>query len=153
MLLLNALNVVTVRMQNVDYKHNRSLRKAVGDLLVNDRFRALYKGIVPQFLAFSSLSAGRELMQQTHRSKDSLVKYYSWPFIFLCSTLVAHPMMVISLQVLCARNHVNWNGSKYVKSGKPHMTWLAIQSNIKRNYGLKGFYRGYLPSLIIYAAV
>ena len=61
-------------------------------------------------------------------------------------------MLVIGNQVVCARSHVTWNGSEYVKSGKAHTSWLDITKNIKQNHGLKGFYRGYFPALLLYAA-
>ena len=46
-MILNAWNVLIVRMQNIDYEHHKSLRRAVFDLVRNDKHRALYKGMVP----------------------------------------------------------------------------------------------------------
>ena len=43
---LNSLNVLTVRMQNIEYQHNKSIRKAIKDMIVNDKFRMFYKGII-----------------------------------------------------------------------------------------------------------
>jgi hypothetical protein len=51
----NALNIVAVRMQNVDYPNNRSFRGAIKDLFVIDKHRMFYKGLVPISIACSNL--------------------------------------------------------------------------------------------------
>ena len=35
---LNSLNVLTVRMQNIEYQHNKSIRRAIKDMIINDKF-------------------------------------------------------------------------------------------------------------------
>ena len=47
MMLMNVSNLVVIRMQNVDYAHNRSIRKSMVDLVKMDRHRMFYKGLVP----------------------------------------------------------------------------------------------------------
>ena len=95
-MMVNSLNVMAVRMQSVDYQHNRSLRKATRDLIVNDRHRAFYKGLFPQLLAFGHMMDSSSIMKITNRSQNPYVRH-SWPMIFFGSTLVIHPLLVISM--------------------------------------------------------
>lgn len=55
-MVVNACNVLIVRMQNIDYEHHKSLRRAVVDILRNDKHRALYKGLLPQIFGFNMLN-------------------------------------------------------------------------------------------------
>jgi hypothetical protein len=52
---LNAANIVMVRMQNVDYRHNRSLLRAIADLFIVDKHRMFYRGLVPISIACANL--------------------------------------------------------------------------------------------------
>lgn len=61
--------------------------------------------------------------------------------------------MVTSANVQCATNHVQWNGQRYVASGQSHLNSMGARSLISRKYGLRGFYRGYIPALFIYTAM
>ena len=47
MMAINVLNIVTIRMQNIDYEHNKSLRRAIKELILIDKHRAIYKGLFP----------------------------------------------------------------------------------------------------------
>jgi hypothetical protein len=51
----NALNIVAVRMQNVDYPNNRNFRKALKDLVIVDKHRMFYKGLLPITIACTNL--------------------------------------------------------------------------------------------------
>ena len=54
-MVLNAINIIIVRMQNVDYRHNKSLYKAVRDLFYVDKHRMFYRGLVPISVAYMNL--------------------------------------------------------------------------------------------------
>jgi hypothetical protein len=55
LMISNALNILTVRMQNVDYPNNRSLFRAVKDLVLIDKHRMFYKGLFPISVACTNL--------------------------------------------------------------------------------------------------
>ena len=52
---LNVFNIVVIRMQNVSYINNRSLFGAMKDLIMIDKHRMFYKGLLPQAIASSYL--------------------------------------------------------------------------------------------------
>lgn len=63
MMLANTLNIATVRMQNIDYHNHRSFTKTVLDIVMKDRLRAFYKGLVPQVFAFTTIFATSSAME------------------------------------------------------------------------------------------
>ena len=44
---INALNILIVRMQNVDYVNKKSIKGALKDLVMVDRHRMFYRGLLP----------------------------------------------------------------------------------------------------------
>jgi hypothetical protein len=55
-MVLNAFNIAIVRMQNLDYKHNRSIYYTAKDLVMIDKHRMFYRGLVPITIAGGNLS-------------------------------------------------------------------------------------------------
>ena len=62
-MILNAINIVTVRMQNVDYTNNRNLFRAVKDLFIIDKHRMLYRGLFPIALGYTYLKFACQFMK------------------------------------------------------------------------------------------
>lgn len=72
MMVANVVSLLTVRMQNVDYKNNRNLRAAVKDLFVIDKHRMLYRGLVPLNIGFINLKTCSNFMEQFKQENTSL---------------------------------------------------------------------------------
>ena len=51
----NAINILIVRMQNIEYEHYGSFRGTLKDMIVKDKHRMFYRGLVPQVIAFTNL--------------------------------------------------------------------------------------------------
>jgi len=98
LMLSNALNIVAVRMQNVDYPNNRSLRGAIKDLFVIDKHRMFYKGLVPITIACTNLYCVTDMMHM-FRNPEYLNTHFIWPFIYLFGTMLVHPFMLIGMRV------------------------------------------------------
>ena len=102
LMLSNAINILAVRMQNVDYPNNRSFRGAVKDLFVIDKHRMFYKGLVPITIACTNLYCVTDVMHVC-RNPNPLSWYgisnYVWPFIYLGGTMLVHPFMLIGMRV------------------------------------------------------
>ena len=92
------LNILAVRCQNIDYEHHRNLLRASFDLIKNDRFRMMYKGLYPSMLGMSILYVTVDFMHVL-REPSSLFSHFLWPLIFLAGTAVTHPLMLIAVQV------------------------------------------------------
>ena len=93
----NVFNLVIVRMQNVDYKHNRNPFRAVKDLVVIDKHRAFYRGMFP-FLMGSSFLHFYSSAMDVGRG-DNIISHLAWPFIFLTGAVCAHPWFLLSFRV------------------------------------------------------
>ena len=92
----NALSVLTVRMQNVDYAHNKNMRKAVVDMVKTDKHRMFYRGAFSLFMSYFTLSFTNSMVYATRRDEETM---YTWPLIYVLGTLIAHPFMVIGMRV------------------------------------------------------
>ena len=84
-------------MQNVDYKNNRSLFRAVGDILRYDGLRMFYKGLIPISIGSSNLLS---ITDQMHYFRDNtqLHTFFAWPFMFCLGTLFVHPFFLIGIR-------------------------------------------------------
>lgn len=96
--IINVLNILAVRCQNIDYEHHRNLLKASFDLIKHDQVRMLYKGIYPSMLGMSILYVTVDFMHVL-REPSSLLSHFLWPLIFVAGTAVAHPLMLIAVRV------------------------------------------------------
>jgi hypothetical protein len=90
MMVHNAVNIVVNRMQNVDYPHRKSFLKTLKDLVVVDKHRMFYKGLLPVTIAVTNLHIINSFMI----ASGSL-----WPFVFGAGTLLVHPFMLLGLRV------------------------------------------------------
>jgi hypothetical protein len=99
-MLSNALNIVAVRMQNVDYPNNRNFRGAIKDLFVIDKHRMFYKGLVPITIACTNLYCVNDMMHM-FRNPEYLNTHYIWPFLYVAGTLLVHPFMLLGMRVQC----------------------------------------------------
>jgi hypothetical protein len=93
---INVFNILTVRMQNVDYKHNRNMLEAVADLWRVDKLRMFYRGLVPFMFGCTLLQSNAETM---YWKGDQFFYNFVWPFVFGFGVLVSHPLMLISLRM------------------------------------------------------
>ena len=98
LMLSNALNIVAVRMQNVDYPNNRSFLRAVKDLVVVDKHRMFYKGLAPITLACANLYCITDLMHMFKRT-DIPQSHYVWPFVYVAGMLLVHPFYLLGMRV------------------------------------------------------
>ena len=98
LMLCNVLNLVSVRMQNVDYPNNRSFTGALKDLIVIDKHRMFYKGLLPITIACTNLYCIQDMMHM-FRNPELAFTHYIWPFVFLGGTLLVHPFMNIGMRV------------------------------------------------------
>ena len=99
-MLANTLNIVAVRMQNVDYPNNRSFLKAVKDLFVIDKHRMFYKGLLPITIACTNLYCITDVMHM-FKSADYPLTQYVWPMVYFAGTLIVHPFMLLGMRVQC----------------------------------------------------
>lgn len=101
LLLWNPLNILIVRMQNIDYPL-RKFRHAFADMLKHEPIRMFYKGLVPimmgQIYLHSALSLAEYAKIKMHQYK---IKYadYTFPLFFLMGCLVAHPFYLLGMKV------------------------------------------------------
>lgn len=98
LMISNTLNIVAVRMQNVDYPNNRSFLRALKDLVVIDKHRMFYKGLVPITIACTNLYCVTDLMH-SFKHHEYAFTHYLWPINFLFGTLIVHPFMLIGMRV------------------------------------------------------
>ena len=98
LMISNTLNIVAVRMQNVDYPNRRSFLKALKDLVVVDKHRMFYKGLVPITIACTNLYCVTDLMH-TFKHYEYPLTQYIWPFNFFLGTLIVHPFMLLGMRV------------------------------------------------------
>ena len=97
-MILNAANIVIVRMQNVDYRNRKSLLNSIADLVRIDKHRMFYRGLMPISLGCFYLSNTCHGMQMFRRD-DSLASNYIWPFVFLVGAAIAHPFYLLGMRV------------------------------------------------------
>ena len=144
MMAFNVLNILIVRMQNIDYEHNRKLGRAAWDLVRYDGKEAFYKGLVPIAIAWTNVRVTQELMaQMRHPSYPN--SYHMWPLIFLGGCLLAHPFMLLGMRVQCG---VILNNTKR----QHYKNMFTTASYLKRKQGLRGFYQGFAPAFLVYSA-
>jgi len=55
LMLCNVPNLITVRLQNVDYRMEKGLGGALKDLIVVDKHRMFYKGLIPICIACTNV--------------------------------------------------------------------------------------------------
>lgn len=139
----NALNIMVVRMQNVDYPHNRSFRKTFKELILHDRFSMFYKGLVPIALACTQLLFVGEAMSLSLYFDSTSYKLL-WPFVFMAGCLSVHPLMLIGMRVQCA------HFAKTPKLRAAYHNSYSTFKHIMRTEGIRGFYAGFGPALLAY---
>ena len=90
MMVSNTLNIVAVRMQNVDYPNRKSFTKALKDLVIVDKHRMFYKELLPVTIGCTNLNVVISFMYKAG---------VFWPVAFLAGTLIVHPFMLLGLRV------------------------------------------------------
>ena len=106
-MLYNIPNILTVRLQNVDYRVEKGLRGALMDLIKVDKHRMFYKGLIPICIACTNVQLIPDFMHIL-RNEEEYLTSYAWPFIFSIGTLFVHPFFLIGMRVQCshfARQH------------------------------------------------
>ena len=93
----NVINILCVRMQNIDYKNNRNIGGAIVDMVKFDRFRMFYKGLVPITVASSNLITIPDIMHY-FRDEKNFISCLAWPFLFFLGTLTVHPFFLIGIR-------------------------------------------------------
>lgn len=131
MMVYNIVSLLTVRMQNVDYKNNRNLRAAIKDLFLIDKHRMLYRGLVPMQFGFSNLKASSNFIEVYLKNNDTLASRLLWPLIFLGGTLLAHPLFLIGMRVQC---------SPFSPNPKRYSNMWSCINHILSTKGKMGFY-------------
>jgi hypothetical protein len=102
LMLSNVMNIVAVRMQNVDYPNNRSFRKALKDLVVVDKHRMFYKGLLPITIACTNLYHIPDIINWINdKLGNNPLSNYIWPLGYFVGTLFVHPYMVLGMRVQC----------------------------------------------------
>ena len=142
----NFFNILAVRMQNIEYNHNRSISKAIVEIISTDKARFLYKGLILSNVGFSILLLGQKKTQDVilFNNRSCYQTFAMAASTFLGFTLLAHPFFVISINVQASMQH---------KHGMHHLNSINCYKNIRKTYGYKGFFRGYVPTLLIYSAL
>jgi hypothetical protein len=105
------------------------------DVVATEKYRMFYKGLIPNILGqcflYCSVIAG-------HICHNLNMSYLSF-FCFVGFSAIAHPFFVLSMRLL------------YGKSGGVlQNNVFSLYRSIKKTEGTAAFYRGFLPSLIIY---
>ena len=75
-------------------------------------------------------------------SDKNILTHYIWPFFFVFGCGLVHPMFVLGMRVQCAPFSVN---------PKATDNMFDCFNHIMKTQGKKGFYRGLMPSTLIYA--
>jgi hypothetical protein len=105
-MLLNMINIVLVRMQNIDYKNNRNVFKAVLDLYKIDGYRAFYIGLVPISIGYAKLHIVKGLIPSIGKD-DNLLSHAVWPFFYSFGLLTVHPWFVLGMRAQCSPMSMN----------------------------------------------
>ena len=113
-------------------------------MIIKDRHRVLYRGLVPIAIAFTNLYCIPDLMDWF---KDSDVAWtnHLWPFIFVGGSMLVHPFMLIGMRVQCS-TFAKTEKLKYLTGNT-----MSCAHYINKTAGVRGFYQGFLPSLFIYS--
>ena len=142
-MLVNAMNIVLLRTQNIEYRNNKSLLLAVKDVVVVDKHRMLYRGLVPTTFAFTHLISAKMQVRRMVADGDENQLAHLWLPVYLAMAALAHPWFVVSARVQFAPfcgNKVNNNT-------------VDCLINLIRKEGFRGLYRGFAPSLIAYCLI
>ena len=122
-MLMNVWNILIVRMQNIDYENHKSVTRAAQDMLLVDRHRVLYKGLLAQSFGYTVLYGFQDVMH-IWRTPESISSHFVWPFMFVLGTLACHPIILVSLNVQTSMAH---------KTKGSHMNTLRCFLDIRRN--------------------
>ena len=125
-------------MQNIDYKHNRSIRKTFRELMTIDKHKALYRGLVPFTLGCTNLQLWSQYRLPEHHDRPLF-----WPLYFAMGVLTSHPLILASMRVQCAP--VTTHRNREVPNAK------KMLDLIMKKEGYRGVYRGLLPSTLLYS--
>ena len=98
LMLCNVPNLITVRLQNVDYRIEKGLRGAIKDLFFVDKHRMFYKGLVPICIACTNVQIIPEFMH-VFRDEEKYETAYAWPFVYGVGTLLVHPFFLLGMRV------------------------------------------------------
>ena len=120
----NIGNLITVRMQNVDYRLQKGVFGAVKDLFLVDKHRMLYKGLFPIMVACQNLAFFPMIMEQIYQYDFSFSRQI-WPLAFGICTLFVHPWFLIGMRVQCS--HLT------LKTAKEHRNTFSTIHNIFKN--------------------
>ena len=114
-------------------------------MIVKDKHRMFYRGLVPQVIAFTILQCIDPHMIEPLKSPDQPWTNHIWPFVFVAGTLLVHPFMLLGMRVQCSTS------SKTDKVRYLTRNTISCAQYIKKTAGISGFYKGFFPSLIIYS--
>ena len=122
------------------------MRGGIKDMITIDKHRCLYRGLIPITIAYLNLSI---MIDRIHIFKRPDNKWTNclWPFVFLFGTLMAHPYMVIGMNVM----YGPLNKTPVLREA--HRDMFLSGRYIYRTKGIKGFYPGFAPSLLIYMVI
>ena len=113
-------------------------------MVLIDRHRMFYKGLVPIWIAGANLIKAGDYMN-IFRTEKNFYSNFIWPFLFSAAMLLVHPFFLIGIRVQCADFH--WRG---VSSQKPYKYSITAAQHIMKTQGIRGFYKGFGPSFILY---
>ena len=145
-MLMNAVNIALLRMQNVQYPNNRSFVKAVRDLFVIDKHTMLYKGLVPTLAAFAVVqrvkSHAEVLFDAPFKCAEEVVAALVMMQAAVC--LLAHPFFMVAIRIQCTP----FCGQ--VSKKPPYSNSVQLVSHLFRTKGVFALYMGLVPSSVIY---
>jgi len=67
---VNTLNILSLRMQNVDYIYNKSTFKTLKHALVIDKHRIFYRGAVPLFVGLVNLQFTTDYLMNVFMTEE-----------------------------------------------------------------------------------
>ena len=100
-----------------------------------------YKGLLPFAIAFANLHSVQSTMN-VFRSEDNILTHYLWPLMFVLGNCIVHPFFVLGMRVQC---------SHFSTAPLANSNTISCSQHIMRTQGRLGFYRGFAPSLLMYA--
>ena len=78
------------------------------------------------------------------RDEEKYQTSYAWPFIYALGTLLVHPFFLVGMRVQCAH---------FARTASLQIAYKNSASAIRHigsTYGLRGFYKGFGPSFVLY---
>ena len=81
------------------------------------------------------------------RDEEKYETAYAWPFVYAFGTLLVHPFFLLGMRVQCAH---------FARTAKLQIAYKNTASAIRHigsNYGIRGFYKGFGPSCVLYCLI